>query len=104
MEPILLLINMQAAIELVNAKADYHMFQYKAREDHLFAGRPIKTRKDAVSFKVSSTLFADQGAFLFGSQDELQKGMDLIFRTFRRLGSTCHVGRGNVLSAPKELV
>ena len=72
MASILFLIYMQAAIEVVNAKADYHKLQYKTREDHLFAGRPIKTRKDVVSFEVSSSLFADDGAFLFGSREELQ--------------------------------
>ena len=72
MASILFLIYMQAAIEVVNAKADYHKLQYKTRKDHLFAGRPIKTRKDVVSFEVSSSLFADDGAFLFGSREELQ--------------------------------
>ena len=69
--PILFPIYMQAAIELVNAKADYHKVQYKTREDHLFAGRPIRTRKDVGSFENSPCLFADDGAFLFGSRKEL---------------------------------
>ena len=103
MAPILFLIYMQAAIELVNAKADYHKLQYKTREDHLFAGRPIRTRKDVVSFEVSSSLFADDGAFLFGSREELQKGMNLIFRTFRRLGLTCHVGRSGSKSKTEAM-
>ncbi len=52
MAPILFLIYMQDAIELVSAKADYQKLQYKTREDHLFAGRPIRTRKDVISFEV----------------------------------------------------
>ncbi len=69
----------------------------------LFAGRPIRNQKDVEPFEVSSSLFADDGAFLFGSREELQKGMDLIFRTFRRLGLICHVGRGGSKSKTKAM-
>jgi hypothetical protein len=103
MAPILFLIYMQAAIEVVNANADYRKLQYKTREDHLFAGRSIRTRKDVEFFEVSSSLFADDGAFLFGSREELQKGMDLVFRTFRRLGLTCHIGRGGLKSKTEAM-
>ncbi len=39
MAPVLFLIYMQAAIEVINAQADCRKLQYKTREDHLFAGR-----------------------------------------------------------------
>ena len=103
MAPILFLIYMQAAIEVVNANTDHQRLQYKTREDHVFAGRPVRTRKDAVNFEVTSSLFADDGAFLYGSREELQKGMDLIFKTFRRLGLTCHVGRAGSKSKTEAM-
>ena len=61
MAPVLFLIYMQAAIEVINPQADCRKLQYKTREDHLFAGRTLRTRKDVKCFEVSSSLFADDG-------------------------------------------
>ncbi len=71
--PILVRINMQAAFEVIKAHADYLKLQYKTREDHLFAGRPLRTRKDVESFEFSSSLIAGDGAFLSKSRDQLHK-------------------------------
>ncbi len=71
MAPVLFLIHMHAAIEVINAQADYRKFQYKTWKDHLFAGRPLRTRNDVELFDVSSSLFADDGAFLFESREEM---------------------------------
>ncbi len=56
--PVLFLIYMQAAIEVINTQADCRKLQYKTREDHFFAGRTLRTRKDVKSFEVSSSLLS----------------------------------------------
>jgi hypothetical protein len=85
MAQILFFICMQAAIEVVNTNSDSRKLQYKTREGHVFCGIPLWTRKDVFAFEDSFFLFADDGAFLFGSREELQSGTDQIFKTFRQL-------------------
>lgn len=103
MAPILFLIYMQAAIEVINAETDHHKLVFLTRDDQVFSGRPLRTRKNVVSFEVSCSLFADDGAFLYQSREDLQKGMDLIFKTFRRFGLTCHVGREGAKSKSEAM-
>lgn len=103
MAPILFLIYMQAAVEVFNVTSKHCKLQFKTREDNVFSGRNIRTRKDVVSFEISSSLYADDGAFLFESRSDLHQGMELIFRSFKRFGLICHVGRGGAKSKTEAM-
>ncbi len=73
MAPILILIYMQAAIEVINAQADYRKLQDKTREDHLFAGRLFRTKKDVKTFEVLSSPSADEGAIFLNLERNSKK-------------------------------
>jgi hypothetical protein len=50
------------------------------------------------------SMFAEDGDLLFESQEELQKGINVMFKTFKRLGLTCQNGRGSSKTMTVEML
>jgi len=56
------------------------------------------TAKTLTAYKILQCLYVDNGAFPFGSRDNLKRGMELIFHHFSRFGLEMHIGRGTSTS------
>jgi len=52
------------------------------------------TSKTLTAYKILQCLYVDNGAFPFGSREDLKRGMELIFHHFGRFGLEMHIGRG----------
>jgi hypothetical protein len=46
------------------------------------------------AYEILQCLYVDDGAFPFGSREDLKRGMELIFHHFGRFGLEMHIGRG----------
>ena len=53
--------------------------------------------------KYCKCLYADDGAFIFSSKQEMTKGLDLVYKHFTRLGIDMHIGRGEVSSKTEHV-
>ena len=49
--------------------------------------------KKLTAYEILQCLYVDDGAFPFGSREDLQRGMNLIFHHFGRFGLEVHIGR-----------
>jgi hypothetical protein len=52
------------------------------------------TSKTLTAHEILQSLNVDDGAFPFGTRDDLMKGMELIYHHFCRFGMKMHIGRG----------
>jgi hypothetical protein len=52
------------------------------------------TSKTLTAYKILQCLYADDGAFPFGSREDLKLGMELVIHHFGRFGLEMHIGRG----------
>jgi hypothetical protein len=50
--------------------------------------------KKLTAYEILQCLYVDNGAFPFGTREDLQRGMELIFHHFARFGLEMHIGRG----------
>jgi hypothetical protein len=50
--------------------------------------------KKLTAYEILQCLYVDDGAFSFGTREDLQRGMELIFPHFARFGLEMHIGRG----------
>jgi hypothetical protein len=50
--------------------------------------------KKLTAYEILQCLYVDIGAFPFGTREDLQCGMELIFHHFARFGLEMHIGRG----------
>jgi hypothetical protein len=71
-----------------------------ASDDNLINGKicshtpAMFTSKTLTAYEILQCLYVDDGAFLFGTRDDLMKGMELIYHHFSRFGIEMHIGRG----------
>ena len=56
------------------------------------------TEKTLTAYEILQCLYVDDGAFPFGSREDLKRGMELIFHHFGRFGLEMHIGRGTLTS------
>ena len=54
--------------------------------------------KKLTAYEILQCLYVDDGAFPFGSREDLKRGMNLIFHHFSRFGLEMHIGRGKTPS------
>ena len=52
------------------------------------------TLKTLTTYEILQCLYIDDGAFPFGSREDLKRGMELIFHHFGRFGLEMHIGQG----------
>jgi hypothetical protein len=50
--------------------------------------------KTLTAYKILQCLYVDDGAFPFGTREDLKKGMELVYHHFGRFGLEMHIGRG----------
>jgi hypothetical protein len=50
--------------------------------------------KKLTAYKILQCLYVDDGAFQFGTREDLQQGMELIYHHFARFGLEMHNGHG----------
>ena len=50
--------------------------------------------KTLTAYEILQCLYVDDGAFPFGSRDDLKRGMELVYHHFGRFGLEMHIGRG----------
>ena len=50
--------------------------------------------KTLTAYEILQCLYVDDGAFPFGSREDLKQGMELVFPHFGRFGLEMHIGRG----------
>ena len=48
--------------------------------------------------EIFQCLYVDDGAFIFGSRDDLARGLNLVYEHFARFGLEMHIGRGDSAS------
>ena len=100
--PVLFLVIMQAAMKLETLEwpDDVSKPEFMTREYGKTTGeRTSRDVRDASSFELWTSLFADDCVLLFQSRDELIRGSSHIFAHLRKFGLCMHVGRGD---APSE--
>jgi len=54
--------------------------------------------KNLTAYEILQWLYVVDDAFLFGTRDDLQRGMNLIYHHFGRFGMEMHIGRGTSMS------
>jgi len=75
-----------------------------AADEHFAEGRicshtPAMFRsKKLMAYSILQCFYIDDGAFPFGTRDDLQRGMELIYHHFARFGLEMHIGRGTAES------
>jgi hypothetical protein len=52
------------------------------------------TSKTLTAYEILQCLYVDNGAFPFGSRDDLKRGMELVFHHISRFGLEMHIGQG----------
>jgi len=78
-----------------------------AADEHLAEGKicshtPAMFRsKKLARYEILQCLYVDDGAFPFGTKEDLQRGMELVCRHFARFGMEMHIGRGSSESKTK---
>jgi hypothetical protein len=71
-----------------------------ASDDNLINGKicshtpAMFMSKTLTAYKILQCLYVDNGAFLFGTRNDLMKGMDLIYHHFSRFEMEMHIGQG----------
>jgi hypothetical protein len=105
MAPVLFLFLMTAfakKLEIVWKDQDIPILSVMtATDEHLAEGKicshtPAMFRsKKLSSYEILQCLYMDDGAFPFGTREDLQRGMELIYHHFARFGLEMHIGRGS---------
>ncbi len=67
--------------------------QFKTKQDFIFSGRSIQTHSASViDFAFDRSLYADDETKMYATRMDLENGMQIIYKVFKRFGLTCHVG------------
>mgnify|MGYP003333642019 FL=1 len=95
--PILFNIFFQAAIDTLSSQWTTHQIQ-KPTFKWFPSERQGRLRNQNVtaigqSFEMWKSLYVDDGAFLFTSRQELEKGGNIIYKHFLKFGLTMHIGK-----------
>ena len=75
-----------------------------AADEHLAEGKicshtPAMFRsKKLARYEILQCLYVGDGSFPFGTREDLQRGMELVYRHFARFGMEMHIGRGSLES------
>jgi hypothetical protein len=56
--------------------------------------RAMFASKKLTAYEILQCLYVDDGAFPFGTREDLINGMELIYQHFRRFGLEMHIGQG----------
>jgi hypothetical protein len=73
-----------------------------AADEHLAEGKicshtsAMFRSKKLAKYEILQCLYVDDGAFPFGTREDLQRGMELVYRHFARFGMKMHIGRGSL--------
>jgi hypothetical protein len=104
MAPVLFLFLMTAfakMLEIVWKDLDIPILSVMTTADeHLVEGRicshtPARFRSTKLTaYSILQCLYVDDGAFPFGTRDDLQRGMNLIYCHFAQFGLEMHIGHG----------
>jgi len=71
-----------------------------ASDEHLADGKicshtpKMSKSKKLITYEILQCLYVDDGAFPFGTREDMQRGMELIHHHFMRFGLEMHIGRG----------
>ena len=71
-----------------------------AGDEHLADGKicshtsKMAKSKKLIAYEILQCLYVDDGAFPFGTREDMQRGMELIYHHFARFGLEMHIGRG----------
>ena len=84
---------MQAAMETLEWPKGVSKPEFMAREYGKTTGERASRVRDACSFELWTSLFADDCVLLFQSRDDLIRGSSHIFAHLRKFGLCVHVGR-----------
>jgi hypothetical protein len=77
--------------------------EFMTRESGVTMGENSTRRRDATSFELWASLFADDCALLFNSRDDLIAGSNHIFAHLRKFGLQMHIGRGAAASKTEAM-
>ncbi len=104
MAPVLFLFLMTAfakTLEIVWREKEIPILSIMtASNDNLINGKicshtpAMFTSKTLTVYEILQCLYVNNGAFPFGTRDDLMKGMELIYHHFSRFGMKMHIGRG----------
>ena len=101
--PVLFLFIMQAAMETLQWPDGVARPEFMTRESGVTMGENSTRRRDATSFELWASLFADDCALLFNSRDDLITGSNHIFAHLRKFGLQMHIGRGAAASKTEAM-
>ena len=101
--PVLFLFIMQAAMETLERPDGVSKPEFMTREYGKITGERTSRVRDAYSFELWTSLFADDCFLLFQSRDELIQGSSRIFAHLRKFGLCMHVGRGDAASKTEAM-
>jgi hypothetical protein len=109
--PLLFLLFFQATIDSLKKK--WESEQIKCPEFHRFQdtkkGKPRgrlrgQGKAKGTTFDFWKSLYADDGAFLFETRSDLEKGTKLIYEHFRKFGLQMHIGENGKESKTEAVV
>jgi len=101
--PVLFLFIMQAAMETLDWPEGVSKPEFMTREYGKTTGERSSRVRDAHSFELWTSLFADDCVLLFQSRDDLIRGSNHIFAHLRKFGLCMHVGRGDTASKTEAM-
>ena len=104
MAPVLFLFLMTAFAETLELVWKDHnipiLSEMTAADEHFEKGKicshtPAMFRsKKLTAYGVLQCLYVDDGAFPFGTREDMRRGLELIYHHFARFGLEMHIGRG----------
>jgi exonuclease III len=105
--PVLFIIFMQAALEIVHSKWSAVKPSFRSKEDNITHGRRAETGgKSGLNCSIVEfyrSFYADDGAFICESRSDLESSMCLINQQLNRFGLACHIGYGDKTSKTEAM-
>jgi len=101
--PVLFICYMQACVEVLREKWEGASIWFRTKYDGVLTGRRWNTKRGAEDFEFDTTLYADDGAFIFATREDLMAGANCVFDVFGKFGLKCHVGTGNKKSKTEAM-
>ena len=89
----LFLMYLQACLEIYDMGKTEEEPTFLSANDMVLTSRPIKASPPGLkTFSFHRSLFADDGAFVWTSREDLETGLQRLFRVLRDFGLSMHVG------------
>ena len=79
-------------------KATFHYTPFNQFQNGQLTSHPPKSFRSGDIFEVIQTLYLDDGAFIFGTREDMTEGLQLVYDHFARFGLDMHIGRGETQS------